>query len=248
MQYALTASFRPFAPSLTHTHTQTHTHTVSLPAAFRLDEACTPTILERQQYQCDALMRKCFNGIEDPALQKQFKRNICGELECIDGILKGSIVQRGLDAFKLGTEYMRGDSLEKSAYWSDGEDDDSSAPVKHKASFLFHILRMLLAAGIVCFVIGYSYFAGVQWKWPNFIAGSGLSEVLSKFSGKAATSRKPEGLGSASQPARIGRFHKPAPAPGKTNQRGSAAPRSGSPQAPPSRSRFYANAAKDHNI
>jgi len=206
---------------------------------FKLDETCTPAILERQQYQCDALMRKCFNGIEDLALQKQFKKNICGELECIHGILKGSIVQRGLDAFKLGTEYMRGDSLEKSAYWSDTDDDETStnAAAKPKGSMLFHIFRMLLVAGVLCFVIGYSYFTGVEFP------------VLSlKFWGRGRGAR---GKTEAMQPSR-GRFAKPVGASSDASGAGAKELRPpatrDSPPAPQPRNRYYANSQRDHDI
>jgi hypothetical protein len=53
--------------------------------SFNLDETCTSSSLERQQYQCESLMRKCFADLRDKALQKQFKMNICGELQCING-------------------------------------------------------------------------------------------------------------------------------------------------------------------
>ncbi len=134
---------------------------------FQLDESCTTASLEKQQFLCDAMIRKCFSGLVDTSLQKQFKKNICGELECINGLLKGSIVQRGLSA----NMYMKGDAARiRSENWSEGDDDQTLSNEDMSArstSMAFWMLRMLIAAGVLLFVGGYAYFAGMSLPWKK---------------------------------------------------------------------------------
>ena len=92
---------------------------------FKLDDTCTDTDVERRQYQCQVLMRKCFSS--NPPLQADIEKMVCGKLHCENGLLVGSIP----DINEVDAQ----------------EGDDTFV------SRVFQIIILLIIVGFLCFYI-----------------------------------------------------------------------------------------------
>ncbi len=128
-----------------------------------IDEGCTSDSLERQVYKCETLMRKCFGDLHGD-LQSQFSTNICGSLQCVQGMFKGSITQRGLSA-----EYLAGKPPGENSAWISSNSDDEVMSTEPAGSNLWYVLRMVIGGSLIVFIWFYIYFTGtsIPYLWER---------------------------------------------------------------------------------
>ena len=59
--------------------------------SFGSVEICTPKDVERHQYKCEVLLRKCFGDDSSDSNYKLFDSHVCGKIGCKRGELMGSL-------------------------------------------------------------------------------------------------------------------------------------------------------------
>ena len=163
---------------------------------FDLDGICTDAGVERSQYQCEVLVRRCFGKMEYEL--EHFQQQLCNTLHCADGILKGSIYEYEQRVGSGRSKGKSGSSSTAAAAYNlgSGSNEPHSAYHKDESSFLkkfFLLLILLLLFGYLAMYIFCGHAMGRDKKEALFWKGGVKSSAAKGVKGEYRTKQSNAG-------------------------------------------------------